>query len=337
MYPDTESQLAQRREFINGKTRLQKHNLVDLENENFSSDRTISLTDYGSDLFFKEDKDLFLETDSKDKDIILHTSIIERNLFFNEKERKSLEFLTDLLHHDSYNSVVNRMKDMGMRPGFTILFHGHPGTGKTESVYQISKATERNIKRIEISETKSKWYGQSEKLIKQVFDSYKKSVDTSEIIPVLLFNELDGIFGTRKTVGSSSIDQTENAIQNIILSELDEFRGILIATTNLTKNLDKAFERRFLYKIFFEKPDQQTKILIWKDKIPMLSEEECRILSERFDFSGGQIQNVATKIVMKQILLGSTPNLSEIVEYCQEEFLEKKSERRSIGFRIGPQ
>jgi SpoVK/Ycf46/Vps4 family AAA+-type ATPase len=114
-----------------------------------------------------------------------------------------------------------------------------------------------------------------------------------------------------------------------------EFAGILIATTNLTKNLDKAFERRFLYKIFFEKPDTHTKSLIWKDKIPMLSEQECLLLSGRYDLSGGQIDNVCKKFVLKQILTGNTPDLKEIEEYCQEEFLDKKSERRKIGFTIG--
>ena len=331
IYDDTAGQLASRRDWINRKTKLQKHDLVDLESNNFQSDKNICLTEHGSNLLFKEDRDLFLATE-KEKDIILHSSIIEKNLFFNDKERKQLEFLTDLLHQENYNSVVNRLKDHGMS-GITIMFHGNPGTGKTESVYQICKATERNIRRIEISDTKSKWYGQSEKLIKEVFTSYRKLVDRSDIVPVLFFNEADGIFGVRKTVGSGSVDQTENAIQNIILSELEsEFRGILMATTNLTKNLDKAFERRFLYKIFFEKPDTQTKALIWKDKIPMLSEEECLLLSGRYELSGGQIDNVCKKFILSEILTGVKPSMLEIEQYCEEEFLEKKMERRRIGF-----
>ena len=170
-------------------------------------------------------------------------------------------------------------------------------------------------------------------MIKEVFTSYRKLVNRSDIVPVLFFNEADGIFGVRKTVGSGSVDQTENAIQNIILSELEsEFRGILMATTNLTKNLDKAFERRFLYKIFFEKPDTQTKALIWKDKIPMLSEEECLLLSGRYELSGGQIDNVCKKFILSEILTGVKPSMLEIEQYCEEEFLEKKMERRRIGF-----
>jgi SpoVK/Ycf46/Vps4 family AAA+-type ATPase len=240
-----------------------------------------------------------------------------------------------MLHPENYNNLINRLRDQGMNQGIQILFHGNAGTGKTESVYQISKATERNIRRVDIAGTKSKWYGESERLIQQVFDSYRQSVDTNEITPILLFNEADGIFGTRKSVGSSSVAQSENAYQNIILESMDQFRGILMATTNLTKNLDKAFERRFLYKIFFEKPDTQTKALIWKEKIPTLQDEECLLLSGRYDLSGGQIQNVATKFVMKQILSGKPSSLSEIEEYCQEEFLDKKSERRRIGFGVG--
>jgi SpoVK/Ycf46/Vps4 family AAA+-type ATPase len=71
-----------------------------------------------------------------------------------------------------------------------------------------------------------------------------------------------------KSIGSGNVDQTENAIQNIILEEMENLDGILIATTNLTENLDKAFERRFLFKIRFDKPTLEAKTNIWKDKIP---------------------------------------------------------------------
>lgn len=334
IFPDTETQLRIRRSFMEMKSHLQRHTLIDLENESFRSDRNICLTTFGMDLFFKEDKDLFIGTQNHQKNIYLHTDIVQKQLFFSEKERKSLDFLTDLLRPDNYVSVVNRMKDMGLRPGFTILFHGYPGTGKTESVYQISKSTERNIKIIEISETKSKWFGQSERLIKEVFVSYRRLVDTEKITPILLFNEIDGVFGTRKTLGSSSVDQTENSIQNIILDSLDQFTGILFGTTNLTKNLDPAFERRFLYKIFFDKPESQTRSFIWRSKIPFLNDEECLKLSEKYDCSGGQIDNIQKKSVMKEILTGLKPTLSEIEEYCEEEFLRKKTQYRKIGFQI---
>jgi hypothetical protein len=338
LFTDTQSELKIRKEFFEEKTKLQHPDidLIELESDSFKSDRCIQLTTKGKSLF-GEDQNLFIDQEIKNqRDIILSSSIQEQKLFFNEKEQKSLNFLYDLLRPDNYNSMKQRMLDLGKKSiSFTVLFHGFPGTGKSESVYQISRITGRDIKRINISETKSKWFGESEKLIKRVFDSYRRLEETSEVTPILFFDEVDGIFGTRKTVGNSSIDQTENTIQSIILSELSDFQGIMLSTTNLPKNLDKGFERRFLYKIFFDKPNSETRFLIWKDKLPILTDGQIRYLSETFEMSGGQIDNVVKKIVLNQILKGTTPYLNEIEEFCEEEFLERKTDRNKIGFRIG--
>ena len=158
-------------------------------------------------------------------------------------------------------------------------------------------------------------------------------VETSELTPVLFFNEVDAIFGKRKEVGISSVDQTENAIQNIILQELEDFTGILMATTNLASNLDAAFERRFLYKILFDKPNCETRFKIWKDKLPILTDDEIIKLSNMYEMSGGQAQNVAKKLTLHQILTGVTPTFGEIQEICKSEFLERQPERNKIGFK----
>ena len=173
-----------------------------------------------------------------------------------------------------------------------------------------------------ISETKSKWFGESEKLIKKIFDKYRKQIELKEIAPILLFNEADGIFSRRKEFNRSSVDQTENAIQNIILQEMEDLKGILIATTNMANNLDKAFERRFLYKICFKKPTVESRIQIWKDKIPSLTNDETARLAEKFNFSGGQIDNIARKCLMKEVLYNTAPNLNELLAYCTEENLQ---------------
>ena len=102
---------------------------------------------------------------------------------------------------------------------------------------------------VNISEIKSMWVGESEKNIKQVFDNYRAMVNDSQTTPILLFNEADAIIGKRQEGTLRSVDKMENSIQNIILQEMEMLDGILIATTNLAQNMDKAFERRFLYKI----------------------------------------------------------------------------------------
>jgi SpoVK/Ycf46/Vps4 family AAA+-type ATPase len=112
---------------------------------------------------------------------------------------------------------------------------------------------------------------------------------------------------------------------------MEDFEGILIATTNLTTNLDKAFERRFLYKIRFEKPSIEARVKIWCDKIEGLSENDALRLATEFPLSGGQIENVAKKCLMKYVICNETPSLSELCEYSAEELMQQ-SQKRRIGY-----
>jgi AAA+ superfamily predicted ATPase len=116
---------------------------------------------------------------------------------------------------------------------------------------------------------------------------YRTLLKKDTLYPILVFNEADAVFDKRKDIGQSGVGQTENAIQNIILQELEDFEGILIATTNMTQNFDKAFERRFLYKILFNKPDEATRAKIWEDKIPGLLPQQAAILAKKYNISGG--------------------------------------------------
>ena len=124
-------------------------------------------------------------------------------------------------------------------------------------------------------------------------------------------------------------------MQNIILQEMEQFDGIMIATTNLAQNMDPAFERRFLYKIQFERPDASVRANLWQVMIPELNTEECQALGEKFDFSGGQIENVARKYAINTILNDIEPNnrLSELITLCREECLnDMTSPRAHVGF-----
>ncbi|MFR5937077.1 MAG: hypothetical protein ACLUGU_16615 [Alistipes shahii] len=124
----------------------------------------------------------------------------------------------------------------------------------------------------------------------------------------------------------------ENSLQNIILQEMEQLDGIMIATTNLTQNLDRAFERRFLYKIEFERPDAAVKSRIWRSMIPTLDERTAATLAERYDFSGGQIENIARKRTVEMILRGVEPTMEELDEFCRNEQLGNRAKRRRIGF-----
>jgi SpoVK/Ycf46/Vps4 family AAA+-type ATPase len=264
------------------------------------------------------------------KGLTPHTSIASKNLFYNEKEQRQVVELTALLQEENFCNVRKRLTEKGMRTGFACLFHGAPGTGKTETVYQIARSTGRDIMMVDISETKSMWFGESEKKIKEVFERYKTFVKQSEMAPILLFNEADAVINKRQEIGKSSVDKTENAIQNIILQEMENLEGIMIATTNLTQNLDKAFERRFLYKIEFGKPNMEAKKSIWQSIIPTLTAADATILANCYDFSGGQIENIARKCTVDNIISGSEPDLEKLEFHCKNELLTKG--RQSIGF-----
>lgn len=237
-----------------------------------------------------------------------------------------------ILSEERYAQVKKALSDKGMRTGFTCLFYGSPGTGKTETVYQLARETGRMIVSVDVTKIKDCFVGESEKNIKSLFDSYRELVKSSDVAPILLFNEADAVFGVRKEGATSAVDKMENSIQNIILQEMETLDGILIATTNLTDNLDKAFERRFLYKIKFGRPSKEARAKIWTSMIPELSADEALSLSEAYDLSGGQIENICRKRTVQSILTGVEPTFEEIRSYCDDERISAERPARKIGF-----
>lgn len=262
-----------------------------------------------------------------------HEAIKEKSLFFNTSEQEQIERLTSLLSTETLPSIQKRLEEQGMRKGFACLFYGAPGTGKTETVLQIARQTGRDLMQVDIAGLRDKWVGESEKNIKEVFARYRRLCQTSEVMPILFFNEADAIINKRTENVEHSVDKLDNAMQNIILQEIEDLDGILIATTNLTSNLDKAFERRFLYKVEFHKPDTDVKTMIWRSMLKDISADDARQLASHFDFSGGQIENIARKRTVDYILSGKFASLDEIEGYCRAELLGGK-ERKSIGFKL---
>jgi SpoVK/Ycf46/Vps4 family AAA+-type ATPase len=124
----------------------------------------------------------------------------------------------------------------------------------------------------------------------------------------------------------------ENTIQNIILQEMETLDGILIATTNLEQNMDKAFERRFLYKVKFNKPTLEVRSHIWLSMIPSLESDTATLLAQKYDFSGGQIENIARHYTIDSILHGDSVNTQDtLLHHCENEQLDNRNNRR-IGF-----
>lgn len=128
-----------------------------------------------------------------------------------------------------------------------------------------------------------------------------------------------------------------SVIMKVLQQPFISFRFINLVKFEVFRNrkpdfLDPAMNRRLLFKLEIRKPDPITRYLVLRDKIPSLSEQDCKILSERFELSGGQIENISRKFVMNQILNGQNYNLSQMIELCQQEYLGKSQSRNRIGF-----
>ena len=272
------------------------------------------------------------ETEEKLANMLDVSRLPKKQLFFPKDIQQQVEELGSFLQPENYQKIQERMKEKGFRYGFACLFYGSPGTGKTETVYQLAKKTGRNIMLVDVPQLKSMWVGQSEKNVKALFDRYREQVKRSKLTPILLFNEADAIIGKRKNGAENAVDKMENSLQNIILQEMEQLDGIMIATTNLQQNMDKAFERRFLYKVKFEKPTEEARAGIWHAMIPELSDLDIHTLASKYDFSGGQIENIARHYAIDTILHGQSEDaLPMLIRHCDNERLDEKSVKR-IGF-----
>lgn len=238
-----------------------------------------------------------------------------------------------MLTEEGYKSVCEALKKKNLRTGLTVLMHGAPGTGKTSCVYELARRTGRDIIIADVSKIKNCYVGETEKNIKALFDDYKRSVNEDGRPKILLFNEADAIFGVRKEGATDAVDKMEGSLQNIILQGMEDLEGILIATTNLTGSLDKAFMRRFLYKIEFSRPSAACKKKIWKSMLPELSDAQAIELAEEYEaFTGGNIENICRKKMIQSIIDGVEPNFEEIKSFCDDEIIGAKANVKKIGF-----
>jgi AAA+ superfamily predicted ATPase len=319
-----------KKDIAEGKNTLTTKGILKLEEAQFRTDISVTLSDKAIKMLFgKDDADLILIKNTESANLISPDKIEEVQLFFNDDITGRIDTLSKILTDEGLKNVQSKLKKNSLHTGVCCIIYGEPGTGKTEIVKQLAKKTGRPLLMLEVADIKSMWYGESETKLKQFFTNYKMLVRNSEVCPILMLNECDQLLSSRVNV-KRTVDQTSNALQNILLNEIENLEGVLIATTNRIDSLDSAFMRRFLYKIKMDKPTLETRKKILKNKMNFLTDRQVEVLAEKFpDLTGGQIENITRKYFMNMVLYETPTKLSEIEEYAAEEQI---GARNKLGF-----
>lgn len=266
--------------------------------------------------------------------ILKWNEIEEKPLFFNEEETVGIQRLYQMAQEVEYQRITAALKEHHLKVAVSGILYGGPGTGKTELAKQIARSTKRNLLVVDASKLTGSYVGESERNYRDLFRNFRYIEAVSSRSPIMFIDEADGILGKRIPGAGNSRDRYVNTIQNIILDELNDFEGILLATTNLASNLDDAMDRRFLVKIEFNIPNEDTRHKIWKSKLPNVSDMDLAVIAREFSFSGGYIDNVATQAIIESIMNGSNVvTLDSLIKYSKDETnFTNKDNRKKIGF-----
>ena len=218
----------------------------------------------------------------------IETKLNWTDLVLSDYVREELEDIITWINHSQ-----TLMNDWGLeskiKRGYRAMFYGPPGTGKTLTACLIGKSLDLPIYRIDLSMIVSKYIGETEKNLAQVFDQAENKNW------ILFFDEADALFGKR-TATSSSNDRHANQEVAYLLQRIEDFPGIIILASNLKGNLDDAFSRRFQSMIYFPVPDKIQRLELWQkafDKKVIVDEEiDWQKIADDYVISGGSIINV---------------------------------------------
>jgi len=205
--------------------------------------------------------------------------------------KRTMQQIEELKWWVEHNDTL--MKDWGMsrklKPGYRALFHGPPGTGKTLTATLLGKHTGRKVFKVDLSMVVSKYIGETEKNLSQLFD---KAANKDWI---LFFDEADALFGKRTNVRDAH-DKYANQEVSYLLQRIEGFAGLTILASNFKSNIDGAFLRRFNAIVFFPMPNASERLELWKkgfpEKVVLEKNIDLEDLANRYELTGANIMNV---------------------------------------------
>ncbi len=212
-----------------------------------------------------------------------------------------------------------------IKPGFRVLFYGASGTGKTFTAALLGKYTGREVYRVDLSMIVSKYIGETEKNLSGVFDKAENK-DW-----ILFFDEADALFGKRTGVNDAH-DRYANQEVSFLLQRIENYDGLAILSTNLKRNMDEAFMRRFQSVIYFPMPQVEDRLRLWRNTFSPQTQLDGRIdlekIAEKYDLSGGAIVNVVQYCSLMSMKRGDN-----IIDYDDlQEGIRKELQKEGKSF-----
>lgn len=344
------------RNWINDSYIKKSSRIIVLQDRHFGSERTMCIAEElqkrlelsekaGKDYCEQQERTKHLLEDRRGLFSKVQSSQRLKDLILNQQEYQILESviarLKDPEHFDLSRWALRTPSLSLSAPALNsclILLYGAPGTGKTYSAGVIANELGRDLLKIEASLLRDKYYGESEKRVKDMFNGIRYANQDPKTAPIFLLNEADIILHKRTSIQHSSVASAENAIQNIFLEELENLPGILILTTNRMDDMDEALFRRFHFKLEFKLPDADTASKLWRlhlvKEIPGALEIDCEYLGQKYCLSGGLIRIIVQNACYHAMQRGKNAilTLDDVERYAGLEALGKQNLERKIGF-----
>lgn len=203
----------------------------------------------------------------------------------------TLHQIRDLENWMRWNETL--MNEWGMKKhvkrGYRSLFYGPPGTGKTLTATLLGKYTGKEVYRVDLSQTVSKYIGETEKNLSKLFD---KAENKNWI---LFFDEADALFGKRTDIRDAH-DKYANQEVAYLLQRIEAYNGLVILASNQRTNIDEAFTRRFQSIIHFPFPRTEERLALWQKALPVQTNVADNVnwsqIAARFELTGANIVNV---------------------------------------------
>ncbi|RUS45908.1 AAA family ATPase [Cohnella sp. AR92] len=213
--------------------------------------------------------------------------------------------------------------------GISMLFTGPPGTGKTMSAMVMAKEMDAELYRVDLSRVVSKYIGETEKNLSEIFDQAKLSG------AILFFDEADALFGKRSEVKDSH-DKHANMETSYLLQKMEEYDGLTILATNFAQNLDDAFTRRIPFIVKYPFPDAVQREQLWRATFPKKLPVEFidyAFLSQAFELAGGPIKNIVVTAAFLAAKEGVPVSMKQVIEGVVQEY--KKTGKVLLKDRLG--